>query len=183
MSTTAANAPLTSKSKSDQILKSLPEIKSGDVLVACVEPTSNPEYVQAMFVQSKKNGTSDLQALALGWDASVERCWMNFKADQAAVLVPGMKATDVFRSLSDDFDEDIHIRIIHSLEPRTATLADGRIWTQSPLRSESNGQIRTFVNAKNQPIYKTTELATSDELDETMKGSMQHIVENEAITA
>jgi hypothetical protein len=183
MATLTQAVQLTSKSKTEEIVSSMPELKSGKVLVASIEPTRNPDYFKVMMVQMKKDKGNSLQALALGWDASVERCWMNFHVDQIEAVSFKKSAEDVFRQLDETFDDQLHIRVIHSLEPRKAELPDGTVWTQSPLTREENGQIRTFVNTDNKPIYKNTELDFVDVADETIKGSMKVLVENAIFTA
>jgi hypothetical protein len=170
---------LTSKSRNEEIAEALANnaaFTSGQAVCACVEETSNDDYVRVMFVQKRQTNNS-LNALLLGWESNIERAWQNFHVDRTPEnLASGVSANDIIRAVAEDngvdFSGDVKIVITHSLTPRTGKMSNGKMYVQ-PYMVNKKGEALMFRDpATNQlkHVYRTTVLERADVQDSILKG-------------
>lgn len=154
---------ISSSSKNEEIAAHFTNVEAfnnNEVIVACIEGTSNEEIKRVMFIQKQQATSSSvglMQALALGWNERINRTWVNFDVSQMPEgMNQGTTANEIMSTLMNK-EVDTRIKTVQTLTQRKS-----ETWEQKPMINRSN---EVLLNSEKKPIYQNTELAPSDEED------------------
>lgn len=143
---------ITKNSKNQELEAAFAEqVSSGNVFIFAIEPTKNEDYVSIYIAQRKNNGTvNDMDKLFLGWGNTIVRAIRNSKKEIANQM--GLKVGNYINNAA-----------IQITESFTAT-TEGDYTTKAVINPTTNEEV--LVDGK--PIYRTTELVSKAECNDTI---------------
>jgi len=166
---------LTSKSSNEELnaaFKANKDFMSNRAIIATIEDTSSSEQKRLMIIQRKKSNSSesgDVIAALQGWDAAIERAWVNIKTEILTDL-KGIAAGATLNHLMSQFDvEQVErkIAVTWATEPRTwVNKSTGEVGTQKQFANRKGEAYYTMVNGVRLPLYRNTSIVADSVEDQ-----------------
>jgi len=176
---------LTSKSSNEELnaaFKANKDFMSNRAIIATIEDTSNSEQKRLMIIQrkpSKSSNSDDVTAALQGWDAAIERAWVNIKTEILAELKgvghtekepKKLSVGETLSHLMSQFDvEQVErkITVTWATEPRTWTnKSTGEVGTQKQFANRKGEAYYTMVDGVRLPLYRNTSIVADSVEDQ-----------------
>ena len=166
---------LSTNSEIREAFKDNTAFQAGEVIIASIEDTRNPNVKALLLVQQRKDlkitatTMNPLVQLTMGLkpiEGRTLRCWHNIDDEILASLKgvkPGMAAVNVFKQLDEDI-RTLKINVTESNNPRIWADSNGVEQYQKPITT-SNGRALT---SGGKFVYQHTELAANDSMDDVL---------------